>query len=88
VLAANVGGLKTVVAHNETGVLVDGHDPIVWAGEINKLLQNPKTRDAMSLKATERAKQFSWESTVKNLQAVYQAALATEQTAPVRISAV
>jgi D-inositol-3-phosphate glycosyltransferase len=88
VIAANVGGLKTVVAQNETGVLVDGHDPIVWAGEINKLLQDPKTRNAMSLKAAERAKQFSWDSTVDNLQAVYQAALATEQTAPVRISAV
>ena len=88
VVAANVGGLKTVIGMNETGVLVDGHVPAVWAKEINDLLLNSNLREKMSINAAIRAKQFSWDSTVDNLSAVYQAALQNPITAPVRINAI
>lgn len=88
VVAANVGGLKTAVSDNETGILINGHDPAVWANKINQLMLDPALRAKMSIRAAERAKQFSWDTTVENLTSVYQAALENPITAPVRINAV
>ena len=38
VVAASVGGLRTVVRDGDSGVLVDGHDPADWARVIRRLV--------------------------------------------------
>lgn len=88
VVAASVGGLKTVVAHQESGLLIENHDPKNWASRINELINNPALRNKLSLGAVNRAKNFSWDSTVENLLSVYQAVLDNPSVAPVRITAV
>ena len=38
VVAAAVGGLRTAVAHGESGILIDGHDPREYATVLEKLV--------------------------------------------------
>ena len=41
VVAARVGGLRTVVSDGYSGVLVDGHDPADWARVVRRLINAP-----------------------------------------------
>ena len=42
VVAARVGGLRTVVSDGYSGVLVDGHDPADWARVVGRLIRAPR----------------------------------------------
>ena len=48
VVAASVGGLRTVVKDGDSGVLVDGHDPADWARVIRRLVTAPERLHALS----------------------------------------
>jgi D-inositol-3-phosphate glycosyltransferase len=74
VVAANVGGLPTVVLDGETGVLVDGHDPRDYADVIGRLLDDDGTRDAMARAGADHARQFGWEVTAHRTLEAYAAA--------------
>jgi D-inositol-3-phosphate glycosyltransferase len=76
VVAARVGGLPTVVADGATGVLVDGHDPAVWAREIGVLLDDPLHRRRLGAAAAVSARRFGWDATVDALLDVYTRAIA------------
>ena len=69
VVAARVGGLPTAVG--EAGVLVDGHDPRVWADALDSLLHDPQRRESLSRKAVEHAALFGWDRTTERLYEVY-----------------
>lgn len=71
VVAAAVGGLPTAVADGLSGVLVDGHDPAVWAKVLDRLLDEPARRDALAAGARAQAERFSWDRTVDGLLATY-----------------
>lgn len=77
VVAARVGGLPIAVQDGITGVLVDGHDPAVWADELQRILDDDAGRIAMGEAAAVRAAQFSWQNTAAELEAIYSEALAT-----------
>jgi D-inositol-3-phosphate glycosyltransferase len=68
VAAAAVGGLPTAVG--SAGVLVEGHDPEVWAGALDRALRNPPDPGA----ARRQARRFSWEATTAGLLAAYEQA--------------
>jgi D-inositol-3-phosphate glycosyltransferase len=76
VVAARVGGLPTVVADGDTGVLVDGHDPQVWAKELGALLDDPLRRRRLGAAAAVAARRFGWDATVDALLDVYTGAVA------------
>jgi len=69
VVAAEVGGLPTAVG--DAGVLVDGHDPRVWADTLERLLLDPARRETLSHKAVEHAALFGWDRTTERLYEVY-----------------
>jgi D-inositol-3-phosphate glycosyltransferase len=69
VVAADVGGLPTAVG--DAGVLVDGHDPHVWALTIEDLLLDHDRRKALSDKAVAHAALFGWDRTTERLLEVY-----------------
>jgi D-inositol-3-phosphate glycosyltransferase len=75
VVAAAVGGLRTAVRDGYSGVLVDGHDPVVWARELEKLLGSPGRLAALSRGAIEHASAFGWPATADELIAVYTGAM-------------
>ncbi len=71
VVAARVGGLPEVVADGETGLLIDGHDPVDYCAAISTLLRDGETRRRMGEAARRRAATFSWERMVDRMLTIY-----------------
>ncbi|MGA1592178.1 MAG: D-inositol-3-phosphate glycosyltransferase [Candidatus Nanopelagicales bacterium] len=88
VVAAKVGGLKTVVDHEQSGILVEDHNPLTWAKELIKLIESPRQLSSLSQGALNKAKAFSWDRSVEQLLDIYQTTLEKQNPSPVRISAV
>ncbi|MBE7187477.1 D-inositol-3-phosphate glycosyltransferase [Jatrophihabitans endophyticus] len=75
VAAAAVGGLPTAVADGVSGVLVDGHDPQVWAGAVGGVLRSPEALRRLADGARAHAERFSWARTAAGLHETYEAAV-------------
>jgi D-inositol-3-phosphate glycosyltransferase len=75
-VAASVGGLTTAVADGVSGVLVDGHDPQLWAKLLGDLLRTPGEREQLAAGARPHAERFSWSRTTDGLLAAYAEAIA------------
>jgi D-inositol-3-phosphate glycosyltransferase len=76
VVAAAVGGLTTVVADHESGLLLDTHDPAAWAHALGSILLDDGLRARLSAGARLRAGAFSWEDTAERTLDVYERARA------------
>lgn len=76
VVAAGVGGLRTAVADGVSGVLVDGHDPLVWARTLGDLLDSGEERARLGSGARGHAAAFSWSATAAGLLDSYTQAIA------------
>lgn len=74
VVAAAVGGLTTAVAHERSGLLVDGHDPEAWAAALERVVGAPALRERLATGALAHARGFAWERTAEATRAVYQRA--------------
>ena len=75
VVAAAVGGLRTAVRDGYSGVLVDGHDPEVWARVLADLTGSPRKLAELSRGALEHASGFGWPTTAERLVGVYTGAM-------------
>ncbi|HXT91487.1 MAG TPA: D-inositol-3-phosphate glycosyltransferase [Trebonia sp.] len=75
VVAASVGGLRTVVKDGDSGILVDGHDPADWARVLKRLVKAPRRLQALSAGARRHASAFGWSATVDRLARVYTGAM-------------
>ena len=71
VVAAPVGGLRSIVDHGRTGFLVDDATPEAFAAQVTALLDNPLLSAEMAMDAAERARTFSWAAMAHSLQATY-----------------
>lgn len=76
ILGADVGGLRTVVQHRRTGVLVDGYAPETWSSALRDLLASPARRQQLEAAGVDHAMRFRWEHTAHQSVAVYGAAAA------------
>ena len=72
VVAAAVGGLRTLVEHGRTGFLVEGRDPQVFAAYVDQILDNPLLSAEMALDAAEAARGYTWSATAATLGGVYE----------------
>ena len=84
VVAAAVGGLRTLVQHGRTGLLVEGRDPADFADAIAGLLDHPSWAADLGARASLRARDFTWATAAGRLRRIY-ADLATR--APVDCAA-
>jgi D-inositol-3-phosphate glycosyltransferase len=71
VVAADVGGLRSLVDHEETGFLVEGRDPSDYAGPVEKLLAFDQMRIEMGSNAAARSLRYSWSMTAARLRRLY-----------------
>jgi D-inositol-3-phosphate glycosyltransferase len=71
VVAAAVGGLRTIVQDGHTGFLVDGHDPEGFAARIGELIADRGKAEAMGRAAAERARGFTWSTAAARLRRLY-----------------
>jgi len=71
VVAAAVGGLRTLVDHGTSGFLVEGRDPAAFAAYVDELLGNPLLAAEMSVNAAARARRYRWSITAARLRRLY-----------------
>jgi glycosyltransferase involved in cell wall biosynthesis len=72
IVASNIGGLKTIVSHEETGLLVEPRDPRALATALSRLIADARLREQMGLAAAERARRFSADIVVPQFEDAYQ----------------
>jgi D-inositol-3-phosphate glycosyltransferase len=71
VVAADVGGLSTLIDHGRTGFLVDERDPAAYAALVGQVLGDRTLADEMAITAAERARGYRWSTTAARLRRVY-----------------
>ena len=71
VVAAAVGGLRTLVEHGRTGYLVEGRDPATFASHIDRVLRDPAHASGMGAAAAAHARGFTWSTTAARLRRLY-----------------
>ncbi len=71
VVAANVGGLQTIIDQGSTGYLVDGRDPVDWAARVDSLLDDSASSAAMAFNAANRSQRYAWSYTAARLRRLY-----------------
>ena len=74
VVAANVGGLRTAVADQVSGVLVEGHNPDDYARVMARLADDRIRLRELSHGAVAHASTFGWQHTTAGLLDTYRAA--------------
>lgn len=74
VVAAAVGGLRTVVRDGYSGLLVPGHRSADWAQALGRVLSEDGLRQRLARGAIEQAGHFSWDATAQATLAVYERA--------------
>lgn len=71
VVAAAVGGLRTLVDHGHTGFLVEGPDPDGFAAYVREVIDNPRLADELGVNAAARAGRYRWSITAARLRRLY-----------------
>lgn len=71
VVAAAVGGLRTLVEHGRTGFLVEGRDPAVFASYTEQVLGSPALAAEVSRQAAQRARGYTWSTAAGRLRRIY-----------------
>jgi D-inositol-3-phosphate glycosyltransferase len=71
VVAAAVGGLRTLVDDGRTGFLVEGRAPADFADRVAELLDDPALGAAMGLAGAERAQGYRWSTAAARLRRLY-----------------
>ncbi len=71
VVAAAVGGLKTIVDDHVSGRLVPGHDPALWADVLAQALADDELRASWAAAARPAAERFGWDGAADQVLKVY-----------------
>jgi D-inositol-3-phosphate glycosyltransferase len=71
VVAAAVGGLRSLVDDGETGFLVDSRNPAAYAAPVAKLLDDSALAYDMGRLAAARSLRYSWSMTAARLRRLY-----------------
>jgi D-inositol-3-phosphate glycosyltransferase len=71
VVAASVGGLRTLVDDGVTGFLVDSRSPIDHGSAISTILDDPSLAASFAKAAAERAAGYRWSTTAALLRRLY-----------------
>jgi D-inositol-3-phosphate glycosyltransferase len=71
VVAAAVGGLRSLVHHEHSGFLIEGRDPVDFAAPVERLLADEILAGEMGVNAQARSKRYSWSMTAGRLRRLY-----------------
>jgi D-inositol-3-phosphate glycosyltransferase len=75
VVAARVGGLTTAVRDDETGLLIESHDPVDYADALQRIISDDELRERMSEAAVKHASGFGWAGTAARTLEAYVGAM-------------
>lgn len=71
IVASNVGGIPDLVKHNDNGLLVPPGDENALSTAITQLINDPGKAKIMGQRGRQRCRQFSVESMVEKIDALY-----------------
>jgi D-inositol-3-phosphate glycosyltransferase len=71
VVAAAVGGLRTLVDHGRTGFLVEGRDPAAFATHVERILGDPALARELAANTVARARGYTWSTAAGRLRRIY-----------------
>jgi D-inositol-3-phosphate glycosyltransferase len=71
-VAADVGGLSTLVEHGLTGYLVESRDPEEYAAYIDTILADPVLGRRLAVSAAARGRTYTWSNSAARLRRLYQ----------------
>jgi D-inositol-3-phosphate glycosyltransferase len=71
VVAADVGGLRSVVDDGRSGFLVPSRDPAEYAQRVELILRDPGRAEAMGRGAAAHSARFTWSITAARLRRLY-----------------
>jgi D-inositol-3-phosphate glycosyltransferase len=71
VVAAAVGGLRSIVEHGRTGFLVEDRDPAVFAAYVEELLSLPELASEIGVAASHQAQNYTWSTAAGRLRRLY-----------------
>ncbi len=71
VVAAAVGGLRTILAHGRTGFLVDDRRPQAYAAYVAEILADPGLGERLGHEAAQRAAGYTWSTAAARLRRLY-----------------
>jgi len=71
VVAAAVGGLRTLVEHGRTGFLVAGREPEAYAAYAGEILGTAGLAATMKEQASDMARGYTWSTTAARLRRLY-----------------
>jgi D-inositol-3-phosphate glycosyltransferase len=75
VVAAAVGGLRTAVRDEVSGLLVEGHDPRDYARALARILDDAELRTTLATGGVAHAASFGWDATARGVLRSYSAAI-------------
>ncbi|HEV7822757.1 MAG TPA: glycosyltransferase, partial [Burkholderiales bacterium] len=72
VIGSAVGGIRSTVVHDKTGLLVPPKDPLALAAGLHQLAANSRRREALGTAGLVRARKlYTWANVVRALEAAY-----------------
>ncbi len=71
VVAADVGGLRTLVDHGRSGFRVPGRDPARYTEAVLAILDDPTLASSMARRGAEMAGRYSWTATAARLRRIF-----------------
>ena len=72
VVAADVGGLRTLVDDGRTGIRIAERDPSQYAAAVRSILDDPPLAQAMGRRGAEMAGRYSWTATAGRLRRIFE----------------
>ena len=71
VVAADVGGLRTLVDHGRNGFRIPGRDPARYTEAVLSILDDPVLAASMARRGAEMAGRYSWTATAARLRRIF-----------------
>lgn len=71
VVASAVGGLRTLVEHGETGLLVEDATPASFAGAARQVVRDPELAARLGTNAVIRSRRYTWRRAAHQLLDIY-----------------
>ena len=72
VVAADVGGLRTLVDHGRSGIRIPERDPARYTAAVRSILDDPSLASSMARRGAEMAGRYSWTATAGRLRRIYE----------------
>lgn len=82
VLVSDKGGPQTIIENEKSGRVVHGIDPVHWAAEVERLIDDRATRAAMSQHAAQRLTRYSLTDTFADFWAQHETISAAQPHRP------